>query len=157
MKVAPVPGPLLDPETVPPCSSTSSLDDREAEPEPAVLARKAAIRLPESLEEVREKRRFDPAARRRARQSGPGELTRSRRSCTCPPRGVNFTAFDSRFHTTCWSRSGSPDTGATVGLDERFDGDALGVRRPAARVATAFFEDLAGARPAARSAAACRR
>ena len=27
-----------------------------------------------------------------------------------PPSGVNFTAFDSRFHTTCLKRLASPNT-----------------------------------------------
>ena len=36
------------------------------------------------------------------------EFTRSRVICTRPPFGVNLTAFESRFHTTCWRRAGSP-------------------------------------------------
>ena len=43
------------------------------------------------------------------------ELTRSSRTWTLPPRFVNFTAFESRFHNTCCRRSGSPDTGAACG------------------------------------------
>ena len=43
------------------------------------------------------------------------ELTRSSRTWTLPPRFVNFTAFDSRFHSTCCRRSGSPETGAASG------------------------------------------
>ena len=38
--------------------------------------------------------------------SSTRESTRCERTCTRPPRGVNLTAFDSRFHTTCCSRSG---------------------------------------------------
>ena len=37
------------------------------------------------------------------------------RTWTRPPFGVNFTALDSRFQTTCCSRSGSPETGPTRG------------------------------------------
>ena len=33
------------------------------------------------------------------------ESTRSRRTCTRPPFGVNLTAFESRFHMTCCKRS----------------------------------------------------
>ena len=51
-----------------------------------------------------------------------------RRTCTRPPRLVNFTAFDSRFQTTCCSRSGSPETGAGVGGRARSRSDPLGVR-----------------------------
>ncbi len=36
--------------------------------------------------------------------------TRPIQTSTRPPRGVNFTAFETRFHTTCCSRSGSPST-----------------------------------------------
>ena len=36
------------------------------------------------------------------------EATRSRRTSTRPPRGVNFTAFDRRFQNTCWRRPGRP-------------------------------------------------
>ena len=43
------------------------------------------------------------------------ELTRSTRTCTRPSFDVNLTAFDSRFHTTCCRRSGSPETGPTRG------------------------------------------
>jgi len=47
------------------------------------------------------------------------EFTRCSCTCTRPPFGVNFTALLSRFHTTCWKRSGSPPTGPTgeVGTD----------------------------------------
>jgi len=39
------------------------------------------------------------------------------RSCTCtrPPCGVNFNAFDIRFQITCCSRSGSPEIGEGSG------------------------------------------
>ena len=57
------------------------------------------------------------------------ELTRARRSCTLPPRGVNLIAFDSRFQTICCSRSASPDTGVVQRVDHRFDAHALGIRR----------------------------
>ena len=57
------------------------------------------------------------------------ELTRSSRTCTRPPFGVNFTAFDSRFHTTCCRRSGSPETGPTRGSMTALDAHALGVGR----------------------------
>ena len=43
------------------------------------------------------------------------EFTRSRRTCTRPFFGVNFTALDTRFQTTCCRRPGSPDTGPTRG------------------------------------------
>jgi hypothetical protein len=39
------------------------------------------------------------------------ESTRSRRISTRPPRGVNLIPFATRFHTTCWRRAGSPETG----------------------------------------------
>ena len=61
------------------------------------------------------------------------ELTRSRRTCTRPPRGVNFTALDNRFQTTCCSQSGSPDD-RTDAPDRRWSGAArLSHRRRAER------------------------
>ena len=55
------------------------------------------------------------------------EFTRSRRTCTRPRFGVNFTAFDTRFQTTCCRRPGSPDTGPTRGSTIGLDAHALGV------------------------------
>ena len=45
--------------------------------------------------------------------------SRRSRASTRPPRSVNFTAFDSRFQTTCCSRSASPLTGGSVGVERR--------------------------------------
>ena len=39
------------------------------------------------------------------------ELTRSSKTWTWPPLGVNLTALERRFQTTCWRRAGSPVTG----------------------------------------------
>ena len=55
------------------------------------------------------------------------EFTRSRRTCTRPFFGVNFTAFDTRFQTTCCRRPGSPDTGPTRGSTIVWIAYALGV------------------------------
>ena len=57
------------------------------------------------------------------------ELTRSSRTCTLPPRLVNFTPFERRFHSTCCRRSGSPEIGPAFGSSDRFDANALGVGR----------------------------
>jgi hypothetical protein len=43
------------------------------------------------------------------------EFTRWRWTCTRPLLGVNLTAFMRRFHSTCWSRAGSPITGPARG------------------------------------------
>ena len=55
------------------------------------------------------------------------EFTRSRRTWTRPFFGVNFTAFDTRFQTTCCRRPGSPDTGPTRGSTIGLKPHALGV------------------------------
>ena len=47
---------------------------------------------------------------------------------TDPPGSVNLIAFESRFQTTCWSRSGVAQHPGRVGLDRRSHGDALGGR-----------------------------
>ena len=78
--------------------------------------------------------------RRRARNSGampmPVSVTRTSiwrvaaapgRPRLRPPRGVNLTALDSRFQTTCWRRSGSPLARAASGSSRRSTLDALGV------------------------------
>ena len=51
------------------------------------------------------------------------------RSDDRPPSGVNFTAFDSRFHSTCWKRPAIEDGLAEVGRDLEVDGDALRLAR----------------------------
>ncbi len=48
-----------------------------------------------------------------------------------PPFGVNLTAFDNRFHTTCWRRSASPvmricDSGSSATLHLHAFGDSAG-------------------------------
>src|SRR5690348_12839442 len=50
------------------------------------------------------------------------ELTRSRLTCTLPPRGVYFTAFERRFQATCCKRYGSPDTRAGLFFFQAEDG-----------------------------------
>ena len=50
---------------------------------------------------------------RRARDSRRSTVT-----CTSPPRGVNFTALESRFETICCSRSGSPRMGTATSGSE---------------------------------------
>ena len=51
----------------------------------------------------------------------------------CRRGRVNFTAFDSRFHSTCCSRSGSPDTGPALRIEHRLEPHALRIGRRRAR------------------------
>src|SRR5262249_24997940 len=44
--------------------------------------------------------------------------SRSRRTATSPPVGVNLTALDRRFQMTCCKRSASPDTGPADGSSD---------------------------------------
>ena len=82
--------------------------DREAEAEAAVAPRAAGVLLAEPLEDVRQEFGGDADAgvgRRRISTLAPARA--SARTPTCPPCGVNLTAFESRFQTICCSRSGS--------------------------------------------------
>ncbi len=56
------------------------------------------------------------------------DSTATTRTSTRPPLGVNLIALESRFHTTCWSRVGSPASCGTgpMSADEL---DALGLGR----------------------------
>ena len=116
-----VPRPRWPPWTVPPCSSTRCLHDRETQPEAAVAARwstRSAWRKRSKTcgEELR--------ADARCPVSRDGDLALRRRRGRAPrrrgrPAGVNLMAFESRFHTTCCSRAGSPRIGGTVLLESR--------------------------------------
>jgi len=74
-----------------------------------------AVGLPERSNRRGSKGRLD---------AGPLSLTARRtysptianRTSTRPSRGVNLIALATRFHTTCWSRSGSPEMRAVFGL-----------------------------------------
>ena len=103
-------------------------DDGEAESEAAVHARLRRLRLAERLENVRQKLRIDSFA-----GVGDGDLhlrgrAPRRHLAPFPPRGVNFTAFESRFQITCWMRVGSATITPRVGASDSRDGDVLRVR-----------------------------
>ena len=93
-------------------------DERKAEPEPSVPARRAAVALAESIEDVRQERRVDPL-------TGIADFTVTRasapltRTVIVPPSGVNFVAFDNRFQITCRSRCASPVTHACGATSSR--------------------------------------
>ena len=40
---------------------------------------------------------------------------------TCPPLGVNFTAFETKFHTTCWIRTLSHTAPLAEGSSRTFN------------------------------------
>ena len=109
------------------------VDDRQPEPETAVAARRRAVGLAEAIEHVRQERAVDADA-------GVGDLDanavadRSARDEMRPPAGVNLTAFDSRFQSTCCRRVASASTFdvVQVATTSRI-ADALGLARPAAR------------------------
>ena len=83
----------------------------QAEPEPAVAAGVRRISLAEALEDVGEE---VPAKclRRCLRPPGGRRVgaSRSTRTVMRPARGVNLIALETRFHTICRRRSGSPAT-----------------------------------------------
>ena len=126
VKVAPWPSPGLLARMLPPCISTSCLT--MASPSPRPPCRRVVLAS---------------AWRKRSKTCGRNsglmpmpvsmtlistcELTRSRSTWTWPPLGVNLTALESRFQTTCWSRAASPVTGAGERIEHLMDADALGV------------------------------
>ena len=152
----PAPGPSLEAVHSPAVQLDQLAHNRQAKPEPAVFARKAAVRLPESLEDMRQERRFDALpviAHHDVDRRSPS--VRGRSLHVACREAVNFTAFDSRFQTTCCSRSGSPDTGATSASIDHLKGDALGVGGRLHRWRRRSSESRR-ARPSARSSGACR-
>ena len=110
VKTAPVrPSGRLAASTVPPCSSTRCRTMARPSPRPPCGRVRGGVRLPEPLEDVRQELRPDAGPvvrdgdlRLRRRRGAAGRVTR-------PPRGANLIAFESRFQTTCWRRSASPD------------------------------------------------
>jgi hypothetical protein len=80
--------------------------DREAKAKPSMFAGRGGVRLAKWLEEMRDEVRSKPM---------PVSVTvtvtfrgvRVVRTVTVPSRGVNLTAFDSTFDSTCWRRCGS--------------------------------------------------
>ena len=128
-----VPRPSLSARTSPPCISTRCRTIDKPEAEPAVRA-SASTRRPGGTSRTR-------SAGTPASMPMPVSLTvsssivavaRAGGRRRCPPRGVNLTAFESRFQITCCSRSGSPTSAATHGSNWPLDGARRAPRRPAA-------------------------
>ena len=107
LKVDPLPSPGLLASTWPPCMSTSSRTIARPSPSPP------CARVTE-LSAWRKRSKITGSISRRIPMPVSRMLTvtrdRSRwtRTSMRPCRGENFTAFERRFHMTCWSRSGSP-------------------------------------------------
>ena len=147
VKTAPCSVPALSARTLPPWRSTSPRTIARPSPRPPCR------RVPE-LSACRNRSKTygrksglmpSPVSRTvsRARSS-----TRSSAMRTRPPRGVNFTAFETRFQTTCCKRSGSPCTGTASG------GNAVSSATPLASAAgrtTSTAVRTTGARSIGRS------
>src|SRR2546425_1066722 len=88
--------------------------NREAETESAMGAADARVRLSRALEHVG-KELLRNAAPVSLTAISTCDLTPSGRTCTRPPRFVNFTEFDKRFLRICCRRSGSPDPAGVRG------------------------------------------
>ena len=78
-------------------------------PSPPCCARRRRVGLAEALEDVGQELGRDADARCRRRAVARRSSRAAARPSTRPPCGVNFTAFESRFQTTCCSRPASPD------------------------------------------------
>ena len=109
MKTAPCPSPALSARIDPPCSSTRLLQIDKPSPSPD-----RSWRIAESACQNRSKTYGSCAGSMPAPVSATCSRTRGpsfdSRTCTRPPRGVNLTAFDTRFETICCTRAGSAST-----------------------------------------------
>ena len=131
--VAPCLTPPLSTPTVPPCSSTICRTSESPRPSPPW--RRLARRRPGGSDRTRT---AGSPARCPGRCRGPysrtvAALARDLEARRAPPASVNFTAFDSRFQTTCCRRSASPLTAGRSGVERGLDRDAAWRRRPARR------------------------
>ena len=99
-----------------------------------------------------------PRRRRRYRCTDISTESPTRRHATSmrPPFGVNLTAFDNRFQSTCCRRPGSPESADAVRIDDPCALDALGVGRWPDGL-DRRRNDFGQRRAAARPDAACRR
>ena len=122
--VAPWPTPPLDASIVPPCISVSwrAIDSPRPSP-PRSRAMPASAWRNRSKTCGRNSGAMPMPVSLTA--TSTCELTRSSRTCTLPPRFVNLTAFDSRFHSTCCSRSGSPEIGRRLRIEHGLDAHTL--------------------------------
>ena len=114
VKVEPSPGPRLSACTVPPCSSTRWRTMASPRPRPPcarVLVLSACRKRSNTWGRNSGSMPLPSSATLRVRHEG----SRRRRTSMRPPCGVNFTAFETRFHTTCCRRSGSPVMVGTSG------------------------------------------
>ena len=102
---------------LPPCSSTSCLTIESPRPSPPCGARGGGVGLPEALEHVRQEPASMPMPVSLTTSSSTSPTRRAAIDTRPAARGVNLTAFDSRFQTTCCSRSGSPQLGMPPALE----------------------------------------
>ena len=130
--VAPRPSPSLSARTDPPCSSTRCLTIASPSPRPPCRRVVPGVLLAEALEHVRQERRRDARAGV-ADHDLDVAAGAAQPHAHPPPVGVNLTAFDSRFQTTCCRRSGSPADHAHVRLDAGRRPECSSRRPPAAR------------------------
>ena len=127
--------------------------------QPQAQARRAracwcSSRLPEALEDVgQEARAAMPAPVSPRVISRVGVPAARAAPATQPPRGVNLTALESRFQTTCCRRSGSPETGPAPRVQHRATRDALGLGRRPHRVERGLDRARQVHRPHVRGAA----
>ena len=77
---------------------------RQAQTEPAMTPRAGGVVLAEALEQKGRKSALMPCPLSLTMMATNRPACSSRTSID-PPDSVNFTAFDSRFHTTCCNRS----------------------------------------------------
>ena len=99
-------------------------DDGEPEPEPAVRRVMVRVGLAEAVEDVGQELGRDALARVADLRSRRGRRRPPSGTSTRPPAGVNLMAFDSRFQTTCCSRSGRPRRGRAAGSSVTVERDA---------------------------------
>ena len=96
----------------------------------------------------------DAHRRRRTPTRRPSSSRRATATVTWPPDGVNFTAFDTRFQTTCCKRSASPFTASGSSPTWSRNSTPFAPRRDGAGV-RGRADDVSHDRPARGRGAAC--
>ncbi len=106
MNTAPCPSPALRTPMLPPCSSIRFLQIARPRPRPE-CPRCAALSACQKWLKTNGSCASAMPAPVSATSMRTRDSARVSVTCTWPPRGVNFSALDSRFHTTCCTRAAS--------------------------------------------------
>ena len=119
--------PALSARTVPPCSSIRCRTMARPRPRPPCSAAGRGVGLAEAFEDVRQELAIDADAGVLHDDLNRSPVPRRAPRRDRPPASLNLTAFDSRFQTTCCSRSASPSSDGRLEVMRTSSSIALGV------------------------------